>query len=961
MSTLIRLSYRFWWIIILVCLGLTVAAVRQVVDIQVSRDPAGGWPRVTCKPTGKLKISVSADELMPKDTPLRLRYEEVKKTFGSDALAVVYVEDPELWTHEKLTRLQRLSEEAAKLEQVERVESLFTVDDIQGEEGWISVSPLLESPPPKDAAQLKAKRQQAVENPLLRRNVISPDGNATLVTLYLKPEHLGQEGFEEQMYADLEALLKEHQGAFSKVFQLGDPAVTVWMKDFILLDQVKLLPLSGLVLVVLIALLMRSFGAAVLQVVNATVATVWTLGLMAYFGVPINMFNYIIPALILVIGSSQDVHLMTELRECMRTGMLPKEAVRHTGRRIGLALLLASGTTIMGFGATSVTDIAILRDFGVTAAAALTIRFFVGLTLLPACFALLTWRHRHTGQKVKRTAEGAVAHPWYQPAADWLGARIIRYATLYPTRVFWVFALTCVPAVILMSQIKLGNDFVSFLKPDSQLVGRLNTVAERLAGTKVIYITLVDDPGTFKQAEKLKQVFSLAQYLRGRPECDTVVSIADYVALVNQEMTGGDTANYRIPDTNALAAQFLLFFHSSQIQPYVTGDFGQANVVVRCNVNDTHAFNALVADIERQLGQGRFGPWVFSVSGQSVITAASVDQIAKGQVSSLSLMVIALFSIMAALFVSVRCGVLAVLPNLWPVLIVFGIMGAFGIPLNLGTCMVAAITIGMAVDDTIHLMVRYNQELKALKNEHKAIAKSIEGEIFPVCTTSAALAGGFVVLGFSSFVPVQQFGMLSAVVMVVALVADLFLTPALLATTRLITLWDLLGLRLRQALMERSPVFSGMTSWQTKKLILAATVEEVPQGTRLIRDGETGDKMYVIIDGEMEVTKQTITGERLSLKRLGVGEVIGEVALVAHTKRTADVDAVTNVKLLALDWETLQKLQRFAPYLSSRLFLNIAKILGMRLVDSLGQLSGSRPPFGNKGNGGPKTSVPVPK
>ena len=137
--------------------------------------------------------------------------------------------------------------------------------------------------------------------------------------------------------------------------------------------------------------------------------------------------------------------------------------------------------------------------------------------------------------------------------------------------------------------------------------------------------------------------------------------------------------------------------------------------------------------------------------------------------------------------------------------------------------MVAAITIGIGVDDTLHLLVQYNRELKSLKDEKKALEKALRTVILPIIVTSIGLAAGFFVLSFSSFLPVQQFGMLSAIVIVIAVFADMILTPALFSTKRLITLWDLLGIKLQNTLHDKCRLFQGMSMWQVKNLSCSHT------------------------------------------------------------------------------------------------------------------------------------------
>ncbi|WOO40341.1 MMPL family transporter [Rubellicoccus peritrichatus] len=885
-----------------------------------------------------LRVNVSTDELIPRNSELWSTYNKVRSEFGSDQLAVIYIEDQHLFKRDKLIRLNELVAELRGLDGVERVESLFSVSNIRGSGGWVETGPLFESIPSSQEA-IDEKKEQALKNPLLLRTVLSLDGRSTLISIYLEPYQDNDADADRRIYNLIEEKLAPFQADFARSFQVGSPALHTLMADFILEDQRFLLPVSGLLLVLLIGLLLGSVTGATIPVLNAAISTAWTLGIMASLDIPISMLNYIVPALILIIGSTEDVHILVEYQEAKDSGLKGADAIQFMASRIGLTLVLTGITTSLGFAVTGLNALGIMQEFGVSAAIGMATRFLVSVLFVPAflrVFGKYLSKHTHDAKEERR----------HQKIAEWMSNLIKTVLAPKAAKVIAVFALIAIPSLILIPKIKLSNDLISFLHPDSLIVERLDTVANQLSGSKVIYITLNGRPGDFKSPKMLKRLENITNWLRERSDFDTVTSLSDYISLVNRAMYGDAPKMEIVPDNEALIAQYFLFFHRSDLRPYVTGDFSTANIVIRCNINDSSALNATVEEIRSGLQGGRFGNLNFSVTGKSVLVSSAVDKIVTGQVISLSTMVLTLFIIISVLFLSVRAGVMSVIANLFPVAIVFGLMALFGISLNIGTCMVAAITIGIAVDDTLHLMVRYNKQLKNLKNEVLAIGASVKEEFFPVLTTSLGLAGGFIVLGFSSFVPVMQFGFLSALVMVLALITDLILTPVLLSTIRLITLWDLLGFKLRETLINTSPMFSGMTKWQAKKLILLANVEEHKAGATVIREGETGSSMYVIIEGEMEVSK-TVEDERIPLTTLKLGDLVGEVALVSETRRTADVTAKTDVRVLSLDWDSLVRLQQTSPYLSSRLFLNLSNILGQRLKSSISRID-SRAPFPNR-------------
>ncbi|MBW2661355.1 MAG: cyclic nucleotide-binding domain-containing protein, partial [Deltaproteobacteria bacterium] len=292
-----------------------------------------------------------------------------------------------------------------------------------------------------------------------------------------------------------------------------------------------------------------------------------------------------------------------------------------------------------------------------------------------------------------------------------------------------------------------------------------------------------------------------------------------------------------------------------------------------------------------------------------------------------------IFIIMSILFVNVKAGVLSLIPNLFPIVLNFGIMGIFGIPLNTGTAMVAAIAIGIAVDDTIHLMSRYNTEMRVLQSQDKAVNVCMHAEIRPIISTSIALSLGFAVLGFSNFVPVISFGLLSSMVMIFAIIGDLFITPILLSSTQLMTLWDMIGLRLQRAVIKESELFCDLRPWQIKRVVLLGKVLANKAGELALVQGEKGSSMYLLLEGTAEVvTKDKKTGRDIVLTKLNPGDVFGEIALVEPGLRSADVRVLEPINYLEIDWNSLKRIQRIYPRIAGRLFLNLSRILGERLV-----------------------------
>lgn len=932
-----------------------------------------------------IKLNVSAEGLVPEDSPLRATYEDTKKTFGSDYIVGVYVDDPDLFTLPKLQSLAALSHQLAELPSVERTESLFTINNIDGSSGSLVTGPILD-PLPDTPEELATAKQRALHNPLLRGTLISTDGQATLLTLYLKPEDAQKENFDAGFVAKLQELIAKNQdgflkdddgnpvkdkdgkpirytsGNFAQIFPIGSPVLHVAISKYIFRDQMLLLPLACVILLGLLGLLMRSVHGVIILLINAVLANCWTLGLMAFLGIPLNMLNYVVPALVVMIGSGSDVHLMIGSGQQKARGLNGLEAISETGRLIGLSLLLNTGSTVLGFASTLLTNIGVLREFGAAAALAITLRFVTTMFVVPAYLRVADrWLTPKQIQGVDEHGSAIGTGVWDRFLLRPYINLIERHLVKRPKLVIGTCVVITAISLVFARKIRADNDFAAFLRADSPVMQQLNTVSHRLSGTDIIDITFTGGKGEYLLPERLTQVLDFEQYARQQPNVDSVTGLPDILALFNREFNNGDPAFNVIPATPQAVKQCLSLFEQSDLQPYITRDGSKANLVLRCNLHDTTRMNQLVDQLSTTLRSGRFGPQLFTISGHAVLAAASVEEIAHGQIASLGSMVAILGGIVGVVFLSWRAALSAIAANLTPVAMVFAVMGLCHVPLNLGTCMIAAISIGLAVDNTINLMVRYHDDLRRTRDKAKALHATMAAEFKPIVLSGLSMAGGFLALSVSSFVPMQEFGLLSALVMILACFGDLIVTAAMLGNSRIITVWGVLDLKLRRSIVKQSPIFEGFSNWQARRLIAASDIEEFPAGHRLITDGDTGETMYVVLEGDLEVTKSIGTGQ-LHLNRLGPGQVIGEIALMARVKRTADVTALTPVKLLTLNWKSLSDLQRFSPFLAAKLNLNLAKILGLRLADTLkktqtspGAASGHTPLPQVTGNPPPKS------
>ena len=489
-----------------------------------------------------------------------------------------------------------------------------------------------------------------------------------------------------------------------------------------------------------------------------------------------------------------------------------------------------------------------------------------------------------------------------------------------------------VVAGLAMTRIRVSTQYIGDFPPDAPLRQDYEAVNARLGGANAFFVVVeADEDGAFDEPENLAELRALQDWLEAQPEIGKTASLADGVMLLHQAFHDEDPTAYALPERAALVKQLLLFGGDDVTRGFVDGRRRVANVTARATVSDSDAVGALLRRIDARLAElprrltGR-------VTGQGVLLNRTVDSIAVNELYSLSIALLTIYLTLAAMLTSFRIGLIALLPNLLPIAVYYGTLGALGIPLGLSTSLIGSIALGIAVDDTVHYFARFNLEARRLGNEVLATASTLRSVIRPVTLTTVGLVLGFGILTTSDLRSQVQFGGLAAFTLAVAWALDLVLSPALCSSIRLVTLWDLLSLDLGPEPHRAVPMLAGLSARQARIFALMADLVTVPAGTRLMGEGETGRDMYVVLSGELLATTKR-GGQPLELSRMRRGDVVGEVGLFGAA-RSADVDVATDARLLRFDAGDLDRLGRRYPKIAAKVYRNLNEVLAQRVLNT---------------------------
>ena len=378
----------------------------------------------------------------------------------------------------------------------------------------------------------------------------------------------------------------------------------------------------------------------------------------------------------------------------------------------------------------------------------------------------------------------------------------------------------------------------------------------------------------------------------------------------------------------------MIFLSHDHVKDYITEDYSRARILIRHNITSTGQLEELIASLQEFLDNEIDPGLRAQITGDSLLSLSATHAMIEGQLQSILLLLLFFILIISFLFTDLRVGMLAAIPNVFPVIVLFGVMGYADIPLNIGTTMAAAIAIGIAVDDTMHFMLRYNQELKTTRHPSLAMYTTLHEEAMPVLSTSIALIAGFLVFSQSGFVPVAQFGILSALVIATAVIADFVITPLVISALRLVTLWDLLSSRLQQQVIPHSPLFRGMRPWQIRRFVLSSALIEYAPGEYVFRQDDESNELYVVMSGVVKVSMPgEADGGEMTVNEFGSGEIFGDIAMLAGEHRKTDAVALTHTTVLVMSREAITSTTLFHPFISSRLFYNLAHDISRRWVE----------------------------
>jgi predicted RND superfamily exporter protein len=706
------------------------------------------------------------------DDPAYQQYERLRDEFGGTRTLIVAIQAPSrdrLLSDEGFRYLDDLTAAIDRVAVVERVVSLATAtvvdarpSDDPAEPAWLDVRALFDD---LDAATPAEVGRRAIDDELLRGDLISADGTVAAVIVFFDESRV--DDVRARTLDEIRTLVEGGRPEGFAAHYNGSIEISETYTRVTLDNQLKLTPPILLLTMLALYVMFRSWRITLLTMFSVLVSLVWTLGIYNLLGFSYNVLSSIIVPMTVVLAVADDVHIIQHFGESRRT-RTAEQAFIATVSHLFAPILGATATTALGMASLGTSQVTAVREFGFGSAIGVSMDFVISMTLVPTMLSWLTPGVRMAPQEA-----------WFTGPLLAVSRFSVRRAGLVAV----VAGVAITWAALGLGRIRVDTNHINFFAADHPLTRSARVIDDRLSGIYTYQVLLEGPPESLRQPDILRRMDALEDHLRGLAYARKVTGLVDYVKRVHREL-GDGTGERGVPDDPSLVSQELFVFTLAdqgriELEQVAASDYSKAQITVKQASMSSDLLYEQMQHVQQTASEAFAGtPVRATVTGSGHLFATLDTYLVRSQITSFTTAFVTVFGVIFLVFRSWRFGLLAIVPNLFPVLAVFGVMGWFDISLNVATVMLASVALGVVDDDTVHFISRYRRETARGRSAPQAIEAATIYEGRAALTAALVNSSAFAVLALSAYKPTAWFGGLLALTMIVAFLAEVFILPA---------------------------------------------------------------------------------------------------------------------------------------------------------------------------------------
>ncbi|WP_431110817.1 efflux RND transporter permease subunit [Winogradskyella poriferorum] len=727
-----------------------------------------------------MRFTYTEANMLPDDHEVNLTYNDFLEVFGEEGnLIVLGIKDSSVFTVKQFNAWNNLAE---SFKSYDEVETVLSIKDLQklvknNEEKQFDLVPFIKDSISSLDEINKLQEDLFKKYPFYDNFLFNAENKTLRTAIYLKKDIVNTSARKDFIINILEKRIQEFEAKHPKldVKVSGMPYIRTLNSQNIV-DEIPIFIGAALFVTSLIFFLFfRSFRATFISLIVVCIGVMWTFGILGLLGYEITVLTALIPPLIIVIGIPNCIFLINKYQHEVKSHGNKVKSLQRVITKVGNATLMTNVTTASGFATFILTESKLLKEFGIVASLSILAIFILCLLIIPIMYTFLPYpKERHLEHLNKR---------WISGFVDWM-ERMVKHRriTIYATAFVLIMA-----SMIGINQMKISGSLIEDMPKDKQFFKDIRFFEEEFNGIMPLEI-MVDTKrkkGVMKLST-LKRINELEELIEETPELSKPISVVSLVKYSKQAYFNGNPKYYQLPTSQENS--FILSYAKNSssdvdlLKNFVdsTGQYARITTFMKDIGTDKmeRIQENLQNKIDKVFPKERYE---VTMTGKALVFQKGTKYLVRNLVISLTLAIVLISLFMAYLFRSFRMIIVSLIPNLLPLLVTAGLMGYLGVPIKPSTILVFSIAFGISVDDTIHFLAKYRQELQA---NHWKIRKSVYAALretgVSMFYTSIVLFFGFSVFTISSFGGTVALGALVSITLLFAMLSNLLLLPSLL-------------------------------------------------------------------------------------------------------------------------------------------------------------------------------------
>lgn len=702
-------------------------------------------------------LNVNPDVLsyLPDDDPEAVTFREIGKTFGGNQTGLVAMESKDIFSITELEHIVTITDSLKSIDGITTVISLADVVDIKDYEGIIEIGKLVdEYNLPTTDEELDSLKRYTLSKEMYKGTLISEDADMTLIAFKM------EEGVDKMKIAEEVKQKIKSLNFPEKIYFGGLPFMLLDVGEIIMNDILFLAPLALLVIIIVLFFSFKSIRGVVLPVITVSIAIVWTLGIMGFLEYDITLISNVTPVILLAVGSAYTIHVFNRITETRHENY--QEKVRTGLVSIIVPVFLASLTTIVGFVSFVFGSyLTMISSFGMFTALGVFFSLLLSITFAPALLACFKNSKDQSKEKENKLIRKFLTD---------INSLVFKK----PKVIFAFWGILIVVSIVGINMIERKVDLLDYFKENFDAKISENILREKFGGTLPIYITV---KGDVQSPELLQFLEKTCNFLDEQKEVANTQSVSTLISEMNNIMGEGK----QVPDDQDKIYNLWFLLDGQEIMTQlVNADLDSALIQGMATTSDTKVLNNLIDNTNEFFKENGGEQFSARLTGFPTIYKKLDESLINSQFQSLIIALLFVLIVISVLLKSFPKGILATIPIVVTLIVLFGVMGLFNIPLDVATVLVGSVSIGIGIDYAIHMISSYNNEMKRENNFMGALENAIKTSGKSILINVLSVTLGFIVLLLSDLVPLQRFGALVSVTMVTSGMATLTLLPAII-------------------------------------------------------------------------------------------------------------------------------------------------------------------------------------